>query len=370
MARKAGKLVGIGGKKEEHNTPTETASKHHDMLVKLIPQIEEDEPGPIVTDQEWLAGKRKKALRLQNEVQPKLEKGVNVTITLSASSIPRQLSYDLEIAPNTTTVAGVSTPPTLTAGELYTFYVGFNGKPSMMTAKFFEVMKYGGQWMLKVIPPGERETERKDTGKRLTGKYKGIIVIPALQPDGSPNYRLANAASTEPPVFRMRSSRNSVRGGLQPIEVEAEPLALTSRYAKPKEDPPGLERIAAPLRRSGRWVAGHMVNGTMGGPGTKENLIPIDDGTNSKMRGNYENALRQNLRLGKYYHFHAHADYFAGTQKGIGQASDFVKSVSIAYEEIAKNGSGWVRTGVTGSAGPYPLVMPTVGELDPSRVSG
>jgi hypothetical protein len=370
MAKKAGKLVGIGGAKADEKTPPETVSKHHELLKKLVPRIEEDEPGPALTDVAWLEGKRKRAQQLEQESQPKLEPGVKISISLKAGALPRQLEYDMKIAPNTTTASGATTPPVLTVGELYTFYVNFAGKSSPITAKFVEATMLQGQWAIKAAPPGERETERSDTGNELRGKWKGLIIVPAIQPDGSPNYRLANAASPEAPVFRLTNSRRTARGGFQPIDVEAEPLALTAKYASPYQEPPGLARIAAPLKTSGAWVPGHLVNGEMGGPGSNENLVPIDRNTNAKMRGGYENALRQNLRLGKYYFFHAHVDYHSGTVNAVGRADDFTQIISIDFEEITKKGSAWVRSGIKGSAGPYTVSPPTVAELDPARVGG
>jgi hypothetical protein len=363
LAKKAGKL----GKDGEEKTQPEASKKHHDLLTKMVPALEEDEPGPPVTDAAWLAGKQKKAQQLEQVTQPKLEAGVRISVVVKAGSLPRQFDYDLKIAPNTSAVAGASTPPVLTVGELYVFEVNLGGRKDATTAKFVEVTKLDGRWVIKATPPGERETERSDTGGELRGKWKGVRFFPAEQPDGSPNYRLANAAAPEPPVFKLTNSRRTVRGGLQPVDVQAEPLALTAKYAAPYEDPPGLERIAAALKSSGAWVPGHLVNGMMGGPGSNENLIPIDRGTNATMRGNYENALRQDLRLGKYFDFRAHVEYHSGLQKGIPRTEDFARSVSIEYEEITRSGGAWTKTGAKGSAGPYPVALPTVAELDPTK---
>ncbi|HEY3258084.1 MAG TPA: DUF4157 domain-containing protein, partial [Gemmatimonadaceae bacterium] len=221
MAKKAGKI----GRKAEEKTPPEIVSKHHELLKQLVSRIEDDEPGPPVADDKWLDGKRKKAQQLEQETQPKLEAGVKATITIKPGAFSRQLEYDIKIAPNATTAAGVSGPPVLTVGELYTFYVNLGGKGPPITAKFVEAAKLYGQWVIKAIPPGERETERSDTGNELRGKWKAMIIVPAVQPDGTPNFRLAGAASAEPPVFRLTNSRKSSRGGLQPIDVEADPLA-------------------------------------------------------------------------------------------------------------------------------------------------
>jgi hypothetical protein len=197
-----------------------------------------------------------------------------------------------------------------------------------------------------------------------------MIVVPAYKSDGSPNFRLAAAGAGEPPVFRLLSSRQAPGGGLQPIDVEAEPLALTMTPSVPQQEPPGLERIAAPLKSAGAWVPGHLVNGSMGGPGTNENLVPIDRTTNAKMRGNYENPIRQKLRLGGYYYFRAHVEYWpAGASPVIGVTRDFVKSIAVDFEEIVKGGTSWTRTGVKGTAGPYSIALPLVSELDPKRVS-
>ena len=364
VARKAGKL---GREDGDRGAPAGAGAKHHEILTNLVPRLEEDEPGPAVGDATWLAGKEKKARLLEQELQPKLEAGVRISVDVKAGSLPRQFEYQLKVAPNTTTVAGASTPPVLTVGELYVFEVTLGGNREPTTAKFLEVAKFDGRWVIKAVPPGERETERSDTGRELRGKWKAVRIFPAQQPDGSPNYRLANAAAAEPPVFRLVNSRRTVSGGLQPIDVEAEPLALTAKYAAPYDEPPGLARIAATFKSSGAWVAGHLVNGTMGGPGSNENLIPIDRGTNSMMRGNYENALRQDLRLGKYYVFQAHVEYHAGFQKAIPRTQDFAKSVSIEYEEIAKSGTSWTKTGAKGAAGPYSVPLPTAAELDPTK---
>jgi uncharacterized protein DUF4157 len=367
VVKQAKKL--FGGKGDE-KTPPEVASKHQDMLKKFVGRIEEDEPGPPVTDEQWLDDKRKKAQLLQQEGQAQLEAGVGLSIAIKPGSLPRQLEYAMKVAPNTTSVSGASGPPVLTVGELYTFYKDLAGNDSPRTAKFVETAKLGGRWVIKAFPPGERETERADTGKELRGKWKGMIIVPAEKPDGTPNYRLAAAAAAEPPVFRLTNSRKSARGGLQPIDVDANPLALTANATKPYQLPPGLERIAASLRSSGTWVPGHLVNGSMGGPGSNENLVPIDIGTNAKMRGNYENVLRGQLQLGKYYYFHARVDYHSGgSVKGVGHTEDFVRTISIDYEEITKNGSSWTKTGSKGAAGPYSLGVPAIGDLDPTRVN-
>ena len=374
MAKKAGKLLGIGGKEEAKDgakTPPETASKHHEILKQLLPRLEEDEQGPPVSDSVWLEGKKKKAQQLEHETQPKLEPGVRISIALKAGALPRQFEYDMKIAPNTTAIAGATAQlPTLTAGVTYTFEEHLGGKGPPFQAKFVDYSVFQGQHVIRAVPPGERETETSDKGEELRGKYKGMMLIPVYRSDGTPNFRLSAAAQTEAPIFTLINSRRALNGALQPIDVKAEPLALTNTYTEPREEPPGLARILPSVKnkKGARWLPGHLVNGSMGGPGDNQNLVAIDDTTNAKMRGNYETPLRRTMETSnKYYYFHAHVEYWGGLQKGVPRTQDFVKQISIEYQEIAKSTSGWTRIGAKATPGPYPVPVPDIADLDPTK---
>jgi hypothetical protein len=360
------------GRTEGDKAPPEEQSKHQQLLEALVPRLEEEDPNAAETDEEWLAGKRARAEALEKEAQPELEPGVRISIDVEPTELPRQFAFALQIAPNTIVLAGASAPPpTLTLGADYVFFVDFRGNGPPRLGKFSHVFQYNGQWSIKFFDPGERETERKTLPNGdLVGKFRGGGIVPAYQASGAPNFRLAAAGAGEPPVFRLVSSRTAFRGGTQPLDVEAEPLALTTKASTPYEEPPGLARIAAPLKSSGAWVPGHLVNASMGGPGSNENLAPIDIGTNAKMRGNYENNLRKDLQLGSYFFFHVHVDYYsANASKTLGHTEDFAERLSVDWEEITRSGSTWARTGATGTAGPYTVPLPTVAELDPNRLN-
>jgi hypothetical protein len=298
-----------------------------------------------------------------------VEEGSNLAVTLTPGDDPRQLAYELVIAPNTTVLTGKTgippTPPGLVPGERYTFFVDINGHPSPDIGKFVRVGTFMSQL---VIYYDASETidipyykPQRDTGKY--GHGKALSLAPAYQPDGSVNFRLASLGGGEPPIFTYTAN------GAYAMSVKGEPIALTA-YSAPRETPPGLERIRPDLRSAGTWLPGHLVNGEFGGPGLNVNMVPITVKTNAKMRGNYENSLRTSLELGLYFRFEADVTYHkANPRAAVGKTTDFVEEINVKYQVIARSGSGWVNVGNVGTAGPYGDAVPTVAELDPTRVA-
>lgn len=351
------------GGKEGQKPPPQTIAKHEALLKDLVARVEEDEPGLPLNDADWLKSKRDKADKLARDAQPQLAPGVKITTAVAPGSQSRQFSYDFRIAPNTTIASGTSsTPPILTKGEKYICYQDLGGNTREVVGTFVEAAVLGGKWVLKLNPEGERETERKvKPDGSLSGKYKALIIVPAEKASGGPNFRLLKAASAEPPQFQCVSSRNNF-GGLQPIHVLANPLAMVLPGTTPQEDPPGWKRIHESFR--GKWVRGHLVNGQMGGPGTNENLVPISSQTNAKMRDNHEKPLRLELQKNKYFNFHARVDYYAGgSQAGIDRVEQFVKNISVEYHEIVKTDTGWQPFGQTYTES-YAERLPVLAELD------
>ena len=343
-------------------------SAHEAILRDLVPRLEEEDPGPDTTDDEWLAAKRAKAEKLVTETKPKLAQGVGLSIVIKPGTLPRQFEFNMKISPNDTTAAGASAaPPILTVGALYTYYEDFKGNDISNVGKFDSSTTVGGMPALGFIPPGERETDRSSTGDSMRGKWKGKQLVPPQRKNGTPNFRLVGA-SDEPPVFKLISSRTAFKGGLQPLSVAAEPLAMVKAYTTPYQLPPGLARIAQPLQSAGDWVAGHLVNGLMGGPGSNQNLAPLPRLANVSMSNKHEKFLRGKLQLGAYFYYNAHVEYHSGAAGGIGRLDDFAKKVRVDYEEVVKDPSGWKKTGTKGNES-YDVRLPTVAELDPGRVS-
>lgn len=364
-SRVAGALAGHAGGR----TPPDVEARHEAMLRALIPRLSEDGPLRTADDAQWLAGKRSQAQQLERETQPRLEPGVRIRIAVQQGQIPRQLVFDMSIAPNTTTVTGSTAPPVLTRGELYTFFVDNQGNARPVTGKFIETAVVNGRQVIWYDPGEARKTEFRETRRRVLGHSPVRVFVPAYQPNGAPNFRLAAAGGGEPPVFRVISSQ-STPNGTKAVEVEAEPLALTA-YSAPREVPPGLARINPVLVSAGDWVPGHLVNGEMGGPGSNENMAPITRNVNARMRGNYENALRTDLRLGKYFYFHAKVDYHpSGADPGIGRTTDFVRRITVKYQEMQKTPTAWVRVGTMTTRPAYTMSLPAISELDPTRVNG
>ena len=362
VVEKAKSLFGRGDDKP--------VSAHEGILRDLVPRLEEDEPEPPTTDEAWLTAKRAKAEKLANETKPKLAPGVSITIAVKAGALPRQFEFDMKISPNDTTASGASAaPPVLTMGALYTYYENFKGGDITGVGRYDGPATVNGKPALIFIPRGERETERALTPMGLRGKYKGRIYVPAVRSDPSkPNFRLLGA-SDEPPVFRLVSSRKASKGGLQPLAVVAEPLALVTTYTTPNQLPPGLARIAKPLQSAGDWVAGHLVNGLMGGPGDNQNLAPLPRAVNIAMSTQHEKHLREKLQKGTYFFYNAYVDYHSGSAGAIARLDDFASKVSVDYEEVVKDPSGWKKTGTKGGTS-YPVRLPTIAELDPGQVSG
>lgn len=343
-------------------------SAHEAILKELVPRLEEEDPGPAASDDAWLAAKRAKAQKLVTETKPKLAQEVGLTIVIKPSAVPRQFEFDMKIAPNTTSASGSSTaPPVLTAGSSYTYHVNLGGQDITAVGKFDSPTTFEGKPALFFVPPGERETERSSDSKGIRGKYKGKVLVPAYKPDGTANFRLVGA-SEEPPVFRSVSSRSASKGGRQPLSVAGEPVARVAAYTTPYQVPPGLARITGPLRSAGDWIAGHLVNGLMGGPGSNENLVPLPRSANVAMSTQHEKFLHDNLKLGKYYFYNAQVDYHSGTGGGIGRLDDFASKVTVDHEEVTKDPSGWKRTGTKGGSS-YSVRLPTIAELDTGRVS-
>lgn len=358
-----------GAGQDDEYGPADEA-RHVAMLRELVPRLEEDE-SQILDDAAWFAARQRRAAALAEEAQPGLEPGVRLRIDLTQGKDPRQLLYEMDISPNTTKAAGAIVQPALTVGERYTFFVDKAGSEDPVAGRVTKVEQIGGRWVIWYDPGESRKTEFKmSRSGRPLGHGPTRTWRPAYRPDGTPNFRAAGLGGGENPVFRVLGSRSTPNGALADA-VEAEPLALTS-YSAPRETPPGLGRIRAALRSSGDWVPGHLVNGEMGGPGTNVNMVPIPRTTNAKMRGNYENALRADLQVGKYYYFHAAVGYRKMAGGGIGRAGDFVQTITVSYQEITRSGSAWARTGAlkAPAGSPYTVPLPAPDELDPSRLGG
>lgn len=361
VVAKAKSLFGKG----EQDKPV---SAHEAILKELVPRLEEEDPGPAATDEAWLAAKRAKAQKLVAETKPKLAPAVGLTIAIKPGAAARQFAFEMVIAPNSTSAAGSSTaPPVLTVGSSYTYYVNFGGKDITAVGKFDSATTVEGKPALSFIPPGERETERSSDAKGIRGKFKGKVLVPAFKPDGTANFRLVGA-SDEPPVFRLVNSRSAAKGGLQPLAVAGEPVARVAGYTTPYQVPPGLGRIAGPLRSAGDWIAGHLVNGLMGGPGSNENLVPLPRSVNVAMSTQHEKFLHNNLKIGKYYFYNAYVAYHSASASGIGHVDDFASKVTVDHEEVVKDPSGWKKTGTKGG-GSYAVRLPTIAELDAGRVN-
>jgi hypothetical protein len=100
-------------------------------------------------------------------------------------------------------------------------------------------------------------------------------------------------------------------------------------------------------------------------------MVPIPRNTNAQMRGNYENTLRSQLELGKYFYFHARVAYHPlGVSTAIGRTSDFVHEITVSYQEISRAGTTWTRMGNVTNRGPYTVALPAVNELETSRLTG
>lgn len=118
------------------------------------------------------------------------------------------------------------------------------------------------------------------------------------------------------------------RGTGQPTVVEAAPLRRTG-YAAPSEAPVGWERL-----NHSYWVRGHILHGRSGGPGSRENLVPIPKTVNSAMYLEHEAVLHRLLgkRPRPAIWFQANIGYWSnGGPEKVTRPSDFVQFITIEY---------------------------------------
>jgi Domain of unknown function (DUF4157) len=134
----------------------------------------------------------------------------------------------------------------------------------------------------------------------------------------------------------------------------------------------GLDR----LKDKSAWFAGHLINGSLGGPGAPWNLAPIPSWVNEAMKNKYEikltNLVVAGQDTGDFYWFEATTNYFSdGDHKVIGHYSDFVTSIDVAYGKVRPDpsGTGWIFDPALESL-PISSSGPTVSDIDVGRLSG
>jgi len=87
-----------GGKKTAKGKTAE--ARHKRILKKLAKRFEKDDGPKKLDDKGWIAYKQKLSNKLEKETNPKLEKGVKLTISIEDAKGFKHIKYRMRIAPN------------------------------------------------------------------------------------------------------------------------------------------------------------------------------------------------------------------------------------------------------------------------------
>ena len=142
--------------------------------------------------------------------------------------------------------------------------------------------------------------------------------------------------------------------------------------------PPGSSQPVGWNRLSDlvNWVRGHLWNEKLGGPRDEWNLVPIESADNSQMNTDYEEHLKDEIKLGRSFRYNAKVDYHKNSASTtVGIASDFAEKITIDFTEISDAGGSWVPIPFTTPPKkkppiPYKIRLPKWSELKGGRETG
>ncbi len=351
MAKKAGKLLGVGGKEAANDPPAALEERKWSVGVAAVHrEIGDMEKKRAVTRTEldiaiprWKSQYGFTALRVDS---------AETKWTLYGSMSPERIveEHKLDIP-----VELKDLQPEVDYFFPQATGRGKNGKV-VDVGEFVELKLLNGEWRIFYLAPKQRRVEQGG-GKMSTLAFKPGTKEKAYVRAGNPG------------AVTSKLAQGTGAGG-RAKWVHAQPLALQGKYSAPgSASPLGWSRLDA----TANWVRAHLINGEMGGPGATWNLVPAPSTTNSQMAAGHENPIRRELEKGKYFFFGADVDYYSDTDaKDYGKASDFAKQISVSYGETElvppdmktfKDSPGGLKSKS------YGVPLPKLAEVDPKRRS-
>jgi hypothetical protein len=154
----------------------------------------------------------------------------------------------------------------------------------------------------------------------------------------------AEDAGTQPKVDYMTAAGRN--GEQKALGVNIDRTVQTP-YISPSVSPYGWNRFK-PGVIGGKYVRGHILNGQIGGPSNAlQNLTPITNDDNVKMRDGFEEVLREGVVENGYsYTYQAYLIYWEdSTIPDIPYASDFPEKLVYNYQRLRPSATGWEAVG-------------------------
>ncbi|MGZ4734605.1 MAG: eCIS core domain-containing protein [Acidimicrobiia bacterium] len=154
--------------------------------------------------------------------------------------------------------------------------------------------------------------------------------------------------------------------GPKPMSVNAIPL-WTTPYDPPSDSPVGWDRVDP-----SQWDRSHLINGSMGGPGARWNLVATPDGVNQRMSSRHERFLRDRLPTlkaedGLSYWQDVKVRWRSNNEStAITNVSDFAALIDVDYGEAERDTNGSWRKGARINSDAYAIPLPRESQLRPS----
>jgi hypothetical protein len=204
--------------------------------------------------------------------------------------------------------------------------------------------------------------------KRMRGKSSPVLFkTPAFDGKGTEEANKVYNVAGQPGAITPKIVSKTVVDG-KTRQVHANPL-WTTPYDPASGSPPGWDRLD-----TSKWFRVHLINGSMGGPGVGWNTVPAPVQVNNSMRDAHEKVLRDglaNLTAAD------NASYWKKIAVGwrtdaegaprIGKASDFAAYITVEYgDSLLDVDSKWIEQPATNSQS-YPIRLPLESELLPLR---
>ena len=357
MAKKAGKLLGIGGK--------EAPKDVKDGAVALEDPKWKVAVAGVHADVTALKSQKKASAEHIEAAIPGWKskyafKSLHVDVVGTHWSIKGSMSPEQEVEHGDDAM-----PPALSdvhEGVRYRFpkvkdpYARFgkaNGPPIGETIPG----QKGKQWLIAYW-----------ANKRMRGKSSPVLFkTPAFDGKGTEETNKVYNVAGEPGAITPKIVSKTVVDG-KTTHVHANPL-WTTPYDPASGSPSGWDRLDA-----SKWFRVHLINGSMGGPGVGWNTVPAPVLVNNTMRDAHEKVLREGLANLKAID---NASYWKKISVGwrsdaegaprIGKASDFPAYVTVEYGDSLLDVDGkWIEQPATNSQS-YPIRLPLESELLPLR---
>jgi len=163
----------------------------------------------------------------------------------------------------------------------------------------------------------------------------------------------------------------------RPMMVLAQPLTTipgNTAGSTPQQDPLGWDSLNPAIRRNS-WVAAHLLNHNLHGPGLQWNLVSGTKETNNNMKTEIENTAKDQVSSnpGKMYYYEVSVTYY-GDQPAKPYVKFFPFQINVQFGELTGNAGAYVRGPATGrnftqdSPDVTNTVMPSFNESSATRL--